>query len=215
MKIALFLLAVLLAAGCVRGGSGPEAAGEIDSELPTPPPPPPLETPGEPRRETVEEPAPYPPPSLVEEMKALEENPIAVVVTNRGEFRFELYARRAPITVANFILLAESGFYDGLTFHRYEPGFVIQGGDPRGDGTGGSNHTIPLEVHPELTHVEGAVGMARSLLPDSASSQFYITLGPAHPLDGEYAVFGKVTEGMDVVRALRAGDRMETIRIER
>ncbi len=124
--------------------------------------------------------------------------PIATIVTNKGKFRFELYTE-ASITTANFIELAESGFYNGLTFHRYEPGFVIQGGDPRGDGTGGSNKTIPLEIHPDLKHVEGAVGMARAMDPNSASSQFYITLAPAHFLDGKYAVFGKVIEGLDVV----------------
>jgi len=142
-------------------------------------------------------------------------NPIAVIVTNKGEFRFELYEKRAPATVANFIELAESGFYAGLTFHRYEPGFVIQGGDPLGTGMGGSDKNIPLEIHPELKHVEGALGMARSADPNSASSQFYVTLAPAHSLDGGYAVFGQVTQGMDVVQSLRAGDTMETVTIER
>ena len=142
-------------------------------------------------------------------------NPIAVIVTNKGEFKFELYEKRAPTTVANFIELAESGFYDGLTFHRYEPGFVIQGGDPQGTGMGGSDKTIPLEIHPELRHVEGALGMARSQDPNSASSQWYVTLAPAHFLDDNYAVFGQVTEGMDVVLALRAGDSMETVTIEK
>ncbi len=143
------------------------------------------------------------------------ENPTALVTTNKGVFKFELYARRAPTTAENFIGLAESGFYDGLTFHRYEPCFVIQGGDSRGDGTGGSEKMIPLEIHPELRHVSGAVGMARSQDPNSASSQFYVTLAPAYFLDGNYAVFGIVTDGMDVVQSLRAGDRMETVSIVR
>jgi cyclophilin family peptidyl-prolyl cis-trans isomerase len=143
------------------------------------------------------------------------ENPTAVILTNKGEFKFELYEERAPTTVANFIELAESGFYDGLTFHRYEPGFVIQGGDPLGTGMGGSDKKIPLEIHPELKHIEGAVAMARSADPNSASSQFYVALAPAHPLDGSYAVFGNVTEGMDVVKSLRVGDRMEKVTIER
>ena len=143
------------------------------------------------------------------------ENPTAVILTNKGEFKFELYEERAPTTVANFIELAESGFYDGLTFHRHEPGFVIQGGDPLGTGMGGSDKKIPLEIHPELKHIEGAVAMARSADPNSASSQFYVTLAPAHPLDGSYAVFGNVTEGMDVVKSLRVGDRMEKVIIER
>lgn len=143
------------------------------------------------------------------------ENPVAIVETNKGTFAFELYAERAPTTVDNFVGLAEDGFYDGLTFHRYEPGFVIQGGDPKGDGTGGSGETIPLETHPELKHVEGAVAMARSRAPDSASSQWYVTLSDVHQLDGDYAVFGKVVEGMDVVKELREDDVMERVTIER
>ncbi len=145
----------------------------------------------------------------------MKKSPIAVIVTNKGEFKFELFQEGAPITVENFISLAESGFYDGLTFHRYEPGFVIQGGDPNGDGTGGSDKKIPLEVSAELTHVKGALGMARSQDPNSASSQFYVTLEPSHFLDGNYAVFGKVTEGMDVAASLRAGDQMEKVTINR
>ena len=133
---------------------------------------------------------------------------VAVVETNKGTFKFVLFESKAPITTKNFIELAKSGFYNGLKFHRYEPGFVIQGGDPKGDGTGGSPKTIPLEVDPTLLHDEGAVGMARSQDPNSASSQFYVTLSPAHSLDNAYAVFGTVTEGMKVVRELRVGDKM-------
>lgn len=140
--------------------------------------------------------------------------PKAKVETDKGSFVFELYTEKAPITTANFIQLANTGFYDGLTFHRYEPGFVIQGGDPKGDGTGGSGKTIKLEIHPELRHNRGAVAMARSMDPDSASSQFYITLDEAHFLDDKYAVFGKVVEGMDVVMQLRAGDKISKVMIE-
>lgn len=142
------------------------------------------------------------------------DNPVAIVETDKGSFAFELYAERAPITVENFVGLAEDDFYDGLTFHRYEPGFVIQGGDPKGDGTGGSGETIQLETHPELTHEEGAVAMARSRAPDSASSQFYVTLNDVHQLDGDYAVFGQVIDGMDAVKDLREGDRMESVTIQ-
>ncbi len=145
----------------------------------------------------------------------MSKNPTAIVVTNKGEFRVELFEDGAPVTVENFIGLAESGFYNGLSFHRYEPGFVIQGGDPRGDGTGGSAETIQLEINPDLTHVEGALAMARSQDPNSASSQFYVALTPSHFLDGNYAVFGHVTAGMDIVMALRAGDKMESVVIER
>lgn len=145
-------------------------------------------------------------------------NSTAVMETNKGRITIELYEDKAPITTGNFIDLIKRGFYNGLGFHRYEPGFVIQGGDPRGNGTGGfiddtgRERTIPLEVTPELKHgAAGAVAMARSQNPNSASSQFYITLGPAAFLDNSYAVFGRVTDGLDVVMQLRSGDKITTV----
>ena len=145
-------------------------------------------------------------------------NSTAVMDTNKGRITIELYEDKAPITASNFIDLIKRGFYNGLGFHRYEPGFVIQGGDPRGNGTGGfmddtgRERTIPLEVTPELKHgAAGAVAMARSQNPNSASSQFYITLGPAAFLDNSYAVFGRVTDGLDVVMQLRSGDKITTV----
>jgi len=141
-------------------------------------------------------------------------NRTAVIETNKGTIRFLLYEDLAPITAANFIELAERKFYDGLTFHRVEPGFVIQGGCPWGNGMGGSEKNIPLEVTPELKHGEaGAVAMARSSDPNSASSQFYITLGPAAFLDNNYAVFGRVIEGQSVVNSIRVGDKMTQVSI--
>ncbi len=131
-------------------------------------------------------------------------NRIAVLETSEGTIKFELYEDKAPITTANFIGLAESGFYDGLIFHRVIDNFVIQTGDPLGNGTGGSGKTIKLEINKSLTHADGAVAMARSSNPNSASSQFYICDGPQHGLDGNYAVFGQVIEGMEVVRAIAA-----------
>jgi len=143
-------------------------------------------------------------------------NRSAELQTTKGTITIELYEDKAPITAGNFIDLIERGFYDGLGFHRYEPGFVIQGGDPKGNGTGGfidpqtgRERTIKLEVSPELKHGDaGAVAMARSQNPNSASSQFYITLGPAAFLDGGYAVFGRVTDGLDAVKQLRSGDKI-------
>lgn len=143
-------------------------------------------------------------------------NRTVLIETSKGSVTVELYEDQAPVTAANFADLVGRGFYDGLTFHRHEPGFVIQGGDPKGNGTGGftdpetgRERTIPLEVKPDLKHGEaGAVAMARSQNPNSASSQFYITLAPAPFLDMNYAVFGRVTAGMDVVEQLRAGDRV-------
>lgn len=135
-------------------------------------------------------------------------NRTAVLETAKGTIKFELYEKEAPITTKNFIELTQKGFYNGLTFHRVEPGFVIQGGDPKGNGTGGSGKTIPLEIAPSLTHKKGAVGMARSQDPNSASSQFYICLEDAKFLDKNYAVFGQVIEGQDVAQKIRKGDKI-------
>lgn len=138
----------------------------------------------------------------------------AVIETNRGTAKIALYEKDAPVTTKNFIQLAERKFYDGLKFHRVVPDFVVQGGCPKGDGTGGSGRTIKLETSPKLKHDSaGVVAMARSRDPNSASSQFYITLAPTPHLDGGYAVFGRVVEGMDVVRKIRVGDVMKTVRI--
>lgn len=138
----------------------------------------------------------------------------AVIQTNKGTIKFALYEKDAPITTKNFISLADRKFYDGLKFHRVVPGFVIQGGDPKGNGTGSSDKTIKLEVSPKLKHdAAGVVAMARSSDPDSASCQFYITLAPTPPLDMGYAVFGRVTEGLDVVKKIEVGDVMKTVRI--
>jgi peptidyl-prolyl cis-trans isomerase B (cyclophilin B) len=134
------------------------------------------------------------------------------VTTSKGAFTFTLY-EDTPISTANFISLAEAGFYDGLTFHRYEPGFVIQGGDPSGDGTGGSDATIELEIAEGRSHSTGTLGMARSSDPNSASSQWFVNLADNTFLDGDYAVFGEVTDGMDVVEQLRAGDVMDSVTV--
>ena len=135
-------------------------------------------------------------------------NRTAILETVKGTIKFELKESEAPITTKNFIDLTNKGFYNGLIFHRVEPGFVIQGGDPKGNGTGGSGKTIPLEIAPSLTHKKGAVGMARSQEPNSASSQFYICLEDAKFLDKNYAVFGQVTDGQNVVANIRKGDKI-------
>lgn len=127
---------------------------------------------------------------------------VATFETSLGSFQVTLDAKAAPLTVANFIKLANSGFYDNLTFHRVIAGFMIQGGDPKGDGTGGPGYTVPAEIG--LKHTTGAIAMARTgdaVNPTKASSgsQFYITLAPQTSLDGQYTVFGYVTSGMDVV----------------
>jgi cyclophilin family peptidyl-prolyl cis-trans isomerase len=138
----------------------------------------------------------------------------ATIRTSRGDIELELDAVDAPQTVNNFVFLSCQGFYDGLTFHRYEPGFVIQGGDPLGRGDGGPGYVVPAEIG--LPHIEGAVAMARlsdQVNPqrDSSGSQFYITLAPTPFLDGAYTVFGQVVGGMDVVQTIRAGDKIERV----
>jgi len=138
----------------------------------------------------------------------------ATFETTQSTIVAQLSEADAPGTTANFIALAQKGFYDGLTFHRYAPGFVIQGGDPDGTGTGGSGTQIKLEVSPNLKHdAPGVLAMARSQSPDSASSQFYFTLAAAPHLDMNYAVFGRVTEGLENVLKLRQGDKMMRVTI--
>jgi cyclophilin family peptidyl-prolyl cis-trans isomerase len=142
-------------------------------------------------------------------------NPTAVIKTDKGDITVELNQDKAPVTAGNFIELAKKGFYDGLNFHRVEPGFVIQGGCPQGNGMGGSGKNIPLEIHPDLRHDSaGVLAMARSQNPNSASSQFYITLGPATFLDDNYAVFGRVTDGLDAVKSIKIGDKIQSVTVQ-
>lgn len=134
---------------------------------------------------------------------------VAITVRDYGTITVELDADAAPITVQNFLDLADSGFYDGLTFHRIMEGFMIQGGDPEGTGMGGSDKTIKGEfsangVENPLSHTRGAISMARSSAMDSASSQFFIVQKDSTFLDKQYACFGYVTDGMDVVDAIAA-----------
>ena len=133
------------------------------------------------------------------------------IQTAKGNIVVELAGEKMPITVGNFLRLTNSGFYDGLTIHRVEH-WVVQGGDPKGNGSGGPGWTIKLETHPDLKNVRGAVAMARTTVPDSAGSQFYILKTDAPWLDGQYAVFGKVTDGMDVVDQLARGDKMTCVK---
>ena len=140
----------------------------------------------------------------------------AIIHTSKGQIVCELYPEKAPLSVTNFIQLAQGGFYNGLKFHRVEPSFVIQGGDPEGTGRGGPGYTIPAEIG--LKHEKGALAWAR--LPDqvnpqkrSSGSQFYITLAPVSFLDGEYSVFGKTVSGFDVVQQTKVGDVIEKVEV--
>ena len=137
----------------------------------------------------------------------------AIIEMDAGKITIELYEKDAPGTVANFVKLAKRGFYDGLSFHRVVPGFVVQGGDPNGNGSGGPGYTIKDEFNTRK-HLTGTVAMARPPAPpNSAGSQFYITLAPQPFLDGKYSVFGQVVNGMDVVMKIRLGDRMKKVTI--
>ena len=140
----------------------------------------------------------------------------AVIHTTKGNITCQLYPEKAPLSVTNFIQLAEGGFYNGLAFHRVVPNFVIQGGDPKGTGSGGPGYTLPAEI--KLPHPQGALAWAR--LPDqfnplkrSSGSQFYITLEGTPFLDNEYTVFGQTTEGMETVKKIEMGDIIEKIEI--
>jgi peptidyl-prolyl cis-trans isomerase B (cyclophilin B) len=159
-------------------------------------------------------------------------DPVVVMETSKGKIKVDIYESLAPKTAANFIDLVNRGFYNGLSFHRYVPDFCIQGGDPKGDGTGGfidpkthQERRIDLETNhnlaagnAKLRHAsKGVLAMARSPEPNSASSQFYFTLAPANSLDGDYAVFGKVkdAESLEVVMNLRKDDKMTKVYVQK
>lgn len=149
-----------------------------------------------------------PPPMTIDTSKTY----VATIDTDKGKIVAELYPKDAPQHVNNFVFLAQDGFFNNLTFHRVEPGFVIQGGDPVGNGTGGPGYRLPAEFN-DRPHKEGALAMARSQSPNSAGSQFYITLAPTPFLDRQYTVFGEVTSGMDVVKKIRKGDKIKSVKV--
>ncbi|MFH1830033.1 MAG: peptidylprolyl isomerase [Pseudomonadota bacterium] len=141
----------------------------------------------------------------------------AIIKTSKGDIECELFAKDTPLSVTNFKQLADNGFYNGLTFHRVEDGFVIQGGDPTGTGSGGPGYTISAEIG--KPHLKGALAWARTgdaVNPErrSSGSQFYITLASTPFLDGGYTVFGQTTKGMDVVEKIARGDKIESIEIK-
>jgi cyclophilin family peptidyl-prolyl cis-trans isomerase len=141
---------------------------------------------------------------------------VATLKTSKGDIVMELTAKDTPLTVNNFVFLSCTGFYDGLTFHRYEPGFVIQGGDRLGNGRGDAGYRFATEINPTLKHdAAGIVAMANGGA-NTNGTQFYITLGPAPHLDSPpaYNIFGRVTSGMNVVQSIRVGDRITGVSIE-
>jgi len=200
---ALAILALALTAGC------PQPASE--AEAPAPPPVP------DPEPATPEEPAEQPTAEEGATVNA-ETETVVEIATEKGEIICRLFDEKAPITAGNFLLLVDEGFYDGLTFHRRDEGFVIQGGDPQGDGFGGPGFSIPLETSEGLKHDRGILSMARAEDPDSAGSQFFICLGERERVafldELGYGVFGEVIEGMDVVDKIQIGDKMTEVTVE-
>ncbi len=141
-----------------------------------------------------------PPPMTIDSGKQY----VATIETEKGNIVLELFAGDVPVTVNNFVFLAREGFYDGTTFHRIIPGFMAQGGDPTGTGSGGPGYRFADEFT-RHTHVTGALSMANAG-PATNGSQFFITYGPQHHLDGKHSVFGQLTDGMDVLEAVKQGD---------
>ena len=136
-----------------------------------------------------------------------------VLKTNKGDIQGTLFATKTPMTVANFLNLAKSGFYDGLTFHRVIPNFMIQGGDPEGTGRGGPPYKFPDEIHPELRHTKPGIFSMANAGPGTNGSQFFITHVPTPWLDGKHSVFGEVTTGQDVVNRIVIGDKILKIEV--
>ncbi len=168
----------LLAAGCA-------------AKAPQPPPAPPA-----PQQQAPQQQAPQAAPAPAGK------NSLAVFETSMGTFKIELFEDKAPLTAKNFITLSEKNFYNGLKFHRVIDGFMIQGGDPNGNGTGGPGYAIPDEFHRDLKHAEAGILSMANAGPNTGGSQFFITLKATPWLDGKHAVFGKVVEGLDIVQAI-------------
>jgi len=148
-------------------------------------------------------------------------NPTVTLQTSLGTMRAEIFQDKAPVTAKNFLTLVQKGYYDGVIFHRVIPGFMIQGGDPKGTGTGGPGYTIPDEFHPSLRHDSAGIFSMANAGPNTGGSQFFITVAPAPWLNGKHAIFGKLISGQDVAEKIvhvpRDGqDRPRTpVRIEK
>ncbi|NWK56370.1 peptidylprolyl isomerase [Verrucomicrobiaceae bacterium N1E253] len=156
--------------------------------------------------EAKKEAAPVAKPAAIEDVKI-------VLSTSKGDISATLYASKAPMTVANFLNLAKRGYYNGLTFHRVIPNFMIQGGDPRGTGTGGPGYRFADEIHPQLVHDGPGVFSMANAGPGTNGSQFFVTHKDTPWLNGKHTVFGKVSKGQDVVNKIAKGDTIKGIKI--
>ena len=204
-------LAVVVLYGCAaqkhaEEASSPSLPSGADTHCPAPPP-----APDAAKAHGRRKAKPEPPLQVDADGLSLES---VLIKTDDGDIRFRFYPHEAPCTVARFRTLVRSGFYNGLVFHRVVPGFVIQGGDPNGNGTGGSGFRLAPEFN-EHKHVKGTLAMARSRDPGSADSQFYIALGTLPQLDGSYTIFGQVVEGMDVLDKVQVGEVMRKVSLEK
>lgn len=215
MKIAVvFGIIVLLGFLAVYMITNPRTEERLVSTIFTPTPTMPTQTPTSPSDPTA---TPIP---TVEEAEQVSAQGVTIT-TDKGVIEIELYPEDAPKTVTNFATHSRNGYYDGLTFHRVEPGFVIQGGDPNGDGTGGYSiygETFEDELNPETEsyqagYQEGVVAMANRG-PNTNGSQFFIMLADNNQLPKNYTIFGKVTEGMEVVQSIEVGDKINTIELQ-
>jgi peptidyl-prolyl cis-trans isomerase B (cyclophilin B) len=215
LLFALVAVAALLLAGCSQA-STPNATSQSGSDQSAPPA-------AAADQSSAPQPAPTPgQDALHTSAVKVTGNELAVVKTSKGTITFKFFPKDAPNTVATFIELADKKFYDGTTWHRVVPGFVIQGGDPlsktlpAGDpqlGSGGPGFRLKAEFS-QQKHLEGTVALARAQDNDSGGSQFYICLAPQPSLDGQYTVFGQVVSGLDVVHKIAQGDKIESVRIE-
>ena len=188
-----------------------EAAAGPPSTNASPPPAPPTGEVAKPEAPPVDKPA-----GGDVTKPAGDDKTVIKITTPKGAITCEIYDKVVPATAGSFLASVQDGFYNGLTFHRIEPGFCAQGGDPSGDGSGGPGFTIPDEVTPKLKHDVGMLSMAKTAMPDSGGSQFFICLGGPEVtghLDMKHSVFGKVIDGMAVAEKLAKGDKMEKVEI--
>lgn len=221
LSILSLVTALVVLSGCPKPTPPPPPTPtQIE---PAPPTPPKAETP--PSLAPHIEPEPGPTPAQVKaETEQKESKPVSeaqktvlVIKTTKGPITVELFDDKTPVTAGNFLLLAEKGFYNGLTFHRVVPDFVIQGGDPNGNGSGGPGFTIPDETGKGPTLERGSLSMAKSSAPNSAGSQFFVIIGTAERvsyLNDDFTNFGKVLEGMDVADKIKVGDKIEKITVK-
>lgn len=215
LPIGIVLIVTLIAVGVIysRNPKTDSSDTSTPSASPSPATSTPLASPGpDLNASPMPIPSSNPNPDLSLDESGLSKATVTMA-TSQGVIKFKFYPQDAPNTVKRIIELINQGFYTGLSWHRVVPGFVIQGGDPQNNGTGGSGQKLKAEFN-DRRHIEGAVAMARGSDPDSADSQFYISLGTFPHLDHSYTVFGQVIQGIDVARKIKPGDKITWMAIQ-